>query len=161
MRLSLDWLREFVPFEGSAEELGHRLTMQGLEMEGIDRPFDHLAGLVVGEVLTCEQHPDADKLKVCRVDVGGPEALDIVCGAPNVAAGQKVAVAPVGVTLPGGLTIKKAKLRGALSVGMICSEAELELSDDHSGIIFVAHVNDLPDDLRLGRNIQRTGRLVG
>ena len=139
MRLSLNWLREFVPFEGSAEELGHRLTMQGMEMEGIERPFAHLAGLVAGEVLTCEQHPDADKLKVCRVNVGGPEVLDIVCGALNVAAGQKVAVAPVGVTLPGGLTIKKAKLRGALSVGMICSEAELELSDDHRGIMVLPH----------------------
>lgn len=147
MRLSLNWLREFVPFEGDAEELGHRLTMQGLEMEGVDRPFDHLSGLVVGEVLTCEQHPDADKLKVCRVDVGGPEVLDIVCGAPNVAAGQKVAVAPVGVTLPGGLTIKKAKLRGALSVGMICSEAELELSDDHSGIMV------LPAEARPGARL--------
>lgn len=147
MRLSLNWLREFVPFEGSAEELGHRLTMQGMEMEGIERPFAHLTGLVVGEVLTCEQHPDADKLKVCRVNVGGPEALDIVCGAPNVAAGQKVAVAPVGVTLPGGLTIKKAKLRGVPSVGMICSEAELELSDDHSGIMV------LPRDARPGARL--------
>ena len=150
MRLSLNWLREFVPFEGDAEELGHRLTMQGLELEGLDRPFDHLEGLVVGEVLTCEQHPDADKLKVCRVDVGGPEVLDIVCGAPNVAAGQKVAVAPVGVTLPGGLTIKKAKLRGALSVGMICSEAELELSDDHSGIMV------LPENARPGARLVDT-----
>ncbi len=147
MRLSLNWLREFVPFAGDAEELGHRLTMQGLEMEGLDRPFDHLRGLVVGEVLTCEQHPDADKLKVCRVDVGGPEVLDIVCGAPNVAAGQKVAVAPVGVTLPGGLTIKKAKLRGALSVGMICSEAELELSDDHGGIMV------LPENVKPGARL--------
>ncbi len=147
MRLSLNWLREFVPFEGDIEELGHRLTMQGLELEGIERPFAHLAGLVVGHVLSCEQHPDADKLKVCRVDVGGPEILDIVCGAPNVAAGQKVAVAPVGVTLPGGLTIKKAKLRGAPSVGMICSEAELELSEDHSGIMV------LPDSAKPGARL--------
>lgn len=135
MLLSLQWLREFVPFEGSAEELGRRLTMLGLELEGIHRPFAHLEPFVVGHVLTCERHPEADKLSVCTVDVGQGEPLSIVCGAPNVAAGQKVPVACIGVTMPDGLKIKKAKLRGVASHGMICSERELGLSEDHSGIM--------------------------
>ena len=134
MLLSLNWLREFVPYEGTAAALGDRLTMVGLELDGLDRPFAGLAPIVVGHVVECGRHPEADKLSVTRVDVGD-EVLDIVCGAPNVAQGQKVAVVRVGTTLPNGLTIKKAKLRGAPSCGMICSEAELGLSDDHDGIM--------------------------
>ena len=135
MLLSLQWLREFVPFEGGAEELGRRLTMLGLELEGIHRPFAHLEPFVVGHVLTCERHPEADKLSVCTVDTGDGDPLTIVCGAPNVAAGQKVPVARIGTTMPDGLKIKKAKLRGVASHGMICSERELGLSEDHSGIM--------------------------
>ena len=146
MLVSLPWLREFVPFEGSAQELGDRLTMLGLELEGIHRPFAGLEPLVTGHVVSCAKHPEADKLSVCRVDVGD-EVLDIVCGAPNVAEGQKVAVVKVGSTLPGGLTIKKAKLRGAPSHGMICSEAELGLSDDHDGIMVLDP--DTPVGVRL------------
>ena len=134
MLLSLSWLREFVPFEGTAAALGDRLTMVGLELDGLSRPFAALEPIVVGHVVECGRHPEADKLSVCRVDVGD-EVLDIVCGAPNVAQGQKVGVVKVGSTLPNGLTIKKAKLRGAPSNGMICSEAELGLSDDHDGIL--------------------------
>lgn len=134
MLLSLNWLREFVPYEGSGAELGDRLTMVGLELDGLDRPFEALRPIVVGHVVECGKHPEADKLSVCRVDVGD-EVLDIVCGAPNVAQGQKVAVVKVGVTLPTGLTVKKAKLRGAPSHGMICSEFELGLSDEHDGIL--------------------------
>ena len=137
MLLSLNWLREFVPYEGTAEALGERLTMVGLELDGLSRPFAALAPIVVGHVLECGRHPEADKLSVTRVDVG-TEVLDIVCGAPNVAQGQKVAVVKVGSTLPNGLTIKNAKLRGAPSCGMICSEAELGLSDDHDGIMVLA-----------------------
>ncbi|HBT97653.1 MAG TPA: phenylalanine--tRNA ligase subunit beta, partial [Desulfobulbaceae bacterium] len=84
MLLSLSWLREFVPYEGSALELGERLTMAGLELDGLSRPFAGLAPIVVGYVAECGKHPEADKLSVCRVDVGD-EVLDIVCGAPNVA----------------------------------------------------------------------------
>lgn len=137
MLLSLKWLREFVPFEGSSQELGDRLTMLGLENEGLLRPFEQIEDLVVGHVLSCEPHPDADKLKVCKVavDNSGLEPLNIVCGAPNVRAGLKVAVAPVGSRLPGDVKITKAKLRGVLSLGMICSERELGLSEDHSGIM--------------------------
>ena len=134
MLLSLNWLREFVPYEGTGAELGDRLTMVGLELDGLERPFEALRPIVVGYVAECGRHPEADKLSVCRVDVGD-EVLDIVCGAPNVAKGQKVAVVKVGVTLPTGLTVKKAKLRGQPSHGMICSEFELGLSDDHDGIL--------------------------
>ncbi|MFO7728140.1 MAG: phenylalanine--tRNA ligase subunit beta [Desulfonatronovibrio sp.] len=135
MLLSLSWLKEFTPYEGSVEELAHRLTMVGLEVEEIRRPFEHLSDIVVGHVLERTAHPDADKLSLCRVDIGTGETLPIVCGASNVAAGQKVAVAPVKTKLPGGLVIKKAKIRGQVSQGMICSETELELGTDSSGIM--------------------------
>ena len=135
MLLSLKWLRDFVPYEGTAEELGVALTGLGLELENIIRPYDDIRELVVGHVLSAEPHPESDHLSVCRVDVGQGEPLDIVCGAPNVAAGQKVPVALVGTTMPGGLVIKKAKLRGVPSHGMICSERELGLTEDHSGIM--------------------------
>ncbi len=146
MLLSMKWLREFVPFTGTAEELGHKLTMLGLELEEIARPFDDIADIVIGQVVTCEKHPEADKLSVCTVNVGtlSEEPLTIVCGAPNVAAGQRVPVAMVGTVMPGGMAIKKAKLRGVPSFGMICSERELGLSDDHSGIMV------LPEDAPLG-----------
>ncbi len=147
MLLSLKWLREFVPFEGQAQELGDRLTMLGLELEDILDPYEHISGIVVGHVLTCEKHPESDHLSVCTVDAGQAETLNIVCGAPNVAAGQKVPVALVGTTMPDGTKIKKAKLRGVPSFGMICSERELGLSEDHSGI-FV-----LPESLRPGEGL--------
>lgn len=135
MLVSLEWLREFVPYEKDAEALGRLLTGLGLEMEGVEHPFAYLEPFVVGYVLACERHPQADKLSVCSVDVGEAEPLTIVCGAPNVAQGQKVPVAKIGVTMPDGMKIKKAKLRGVVSCGMICSERELKLSDDHSGIM--------------------------
>jgi len=144
MRVSVQWLREFTPYEGGVQELADRLTMQGLEVEAILDPFEAIAKIVVGHVVERAAHPDSDHLSVCRVDVGGPEVLQIVCGAPNVAAGQKVPVALIGDTLPGGLAIKRAKLRGVESRGMICSERELGLSEDHTGIMV------LPADLRPG-----------
>lgn len=134
MLLSMNWLREFVPYEGTAAELGDRLTMVGLELDGLSKPREALRPIVVGYVAECGRHPEADKLSVCKVDVGD-EVLDIVCGAPNVAQGQKVAVVKVGATLPNGLHVKKAKLRGASSHGMICSEMELGLGEDHDGIL--------------------------
>lgn len=143
MLLSLKWLREFVPYEGTAEELGDRLTMLGLELDELVRPYKKLEDLLVGHILECARHPDSDHLSICKVDVGS-EVLDIVCGAPNVANGQYVVIAPVGSTLPGGLTIKKAKLRGQPSNGMICSERELGLSEDHSGIMVLEDLLDGP-----------------
>lgn len=147
MLLSLKWLREFVPFEGSAEDLGHRLTMLGLELEEIHRPYEAIKPLVVGHVVECGKHPEADKLSVCKVNVGQVELLDIVCGAPNVRQGQKVPVALVGTTMPDGMVIKKAKLRGHPSHGMICSERELGLTEDHSGIMV------LPDHFTVGARL--------
>lgn len=135
MLVSINWLRDFVPYEGSVQELADKLTMLGLEVDEIFHPFELLEQLVVGHVLECEPHPDSDKLSVTRVDVGNDEILDIVCGAPNIAKGQNVAVAKIGSVLPGDFKIKKAKIRGVVSLGMICSERELELSDDHSGIM--------------------------
>jgi phenylalanyl-tRNA synthetase beta chain len=135
MRLSFAWLREFTPYEGSVDALADRLTMLGLEVEEIVRPFAGIQDIVVGRVLTCEKHPQADTLSLCSVDVGQGQPLSIVCGAPNVAAGQLVPVALIGTTLPNGLTLKKSKIRGALSEGMICAEDELGLGEDHSGIL--------------------------
>lgn len=145
MLLSLSWLREFTPYEGTAEQLGDRLTMLGLELEDILHPYESIRSIVVGHVLVCEAHPQSDHLHVCKVDVGQGEPLDIVCGAPNVAQGQKVPVALVGTTMPDGMVIKKAKLRGQPSFGMICSERELGLTEDHSGIMV------LPDDFVVGQ----------
>ncbi|MDR2488306.1 MAG: phenylalanine--tRNA ligase subunit beta [Desulfovibrio sp.] len=152
MLLSLSWLREFVPYEGTAAELGQALTMIGLEMDGLFRPYERLRPIVVGHVLECARHPEADNLSVCRVDVGD-DVLDIVCGAPNVGTGQKVAVVKVGVALPTGGIVKKAKLRGVPSNGMLCSEYELGLSDEHDGILLLEGTlpvgASLPDALAL------------
>lgn len=135
MLLSLNWLCEFVPYQGDVQTLADRLTMLGLEVEEIRRPFAALDKIIVGHVVERVAHPAADQLSCCKVDLGSGQIVDIVCGAPNVAAGQKVPVAPVGTVMPGGLEIKKAKLRGQVSCGMICSEQELELGDDHAGIM--------------------------
>ncbi|MBI4803766.1 MAG: phenylalanine--tRNA ligase subunit beta [Desulfovibrio sp.] len=135
MLLSLNWLREFVPYEGPIDTLADRLTMLGLEVEGISRPFAACTDVVVGHVITREQHPDADKLSLCTVDVGETAPLQIVCGAANVAAGQYVPVAKIGTLLPGGLAIKKSKIRGVESFGMICSETELGLAEKSDGIL--------------------------
>ena len=142
MKISYQWLKEYINTDLSAEKAGEYLTDIGLEVEGIDK-FESikgsLEGIVVGRVLTCEKHPNADKLKVTTVDVGEPEVLHIVCGAPNVAAGQKVPVATLGTKIydksGGFFEIKKAKLRGEVSEGMICSEDELGLSGNHDGIM--------------------------
>ena len=147
MLLSTKWLRELTPFDGTTQSLSDKLTMLGLEVEDIMHPFAGLNSLLVGHVVGCGRHPEADKLSVCKVDVGWGEALDIVCGAPNVAAGQKVPVAPVGAVLPGGLEIRKAKLRGQPSHGMICSERELGLSGEHDGIMV------LPEDAAPGKRL--------
>ncbi|MDR3358864.1 MAG: phenylalanine--tRNA ligase subunit beta [Desulfovibrio sp.] len=135
MLLSLSWLREFTPYEGGARALGDRLTMLGLEVEDIRNPYAAISDIVVGEVVECGNHPESGHLHLCRVDAARGELLDIVCGAPNVAAGQKVPVALVGTRMPDGMVIKKARLRGAVSCGMICSERELGLAENHDGIM--------------------------
>ncbi|GAB4244057.1 MAG: phenylalanine--tRNA ligase subunit beta [Ekhidna sp.] len=142
MKLSYNWLKEFIDFKESPEEISEILTQTGLEVEGLEKLEKipgGLAGIVVGEVKYCEPHPNADKLKVTKVDIGGEKLSDIVCGAPNVAAGQKVLVATVNSTIhpTNGepFKIKKAKIRGEVSEGMICAEDELGLGSSHDGIM--------------------------
>lgn len=147
MLVPLSWLREFTPYEGTAAALGDKLTMLGLELEEIINPFAGLKDIKVGFVAQCLNHPNSDHMHCCKVDLGTNELVDIVCGAPNVAKGQKVAIAPVGAALPDGTVIKKAKLRGQPSCGMICSERELGLSEDHSGIMV------LPDSADVGHSL--------
>jgi phenylalanyl-tRNA synthetase beta chain len=141
MKISYNWLKEYLPIDLPAEELGDILTNIGLEVEAMET-FQSvrggLEGVVIGEVLTCHRHPNADKLTVTTVDIGGDEPVQIVCGAANVAVGQKVPVARVGTTLYFGqeeFTLKKAKIRGELSEGMICAEDELGLGSSHEGIM--------------------------
>jgi phenylalanyl-tRNA synthetase beta chain len=134
MKVPLGWLAEWIELP-PVEALVERLTAAGLEVEDVLRTGPDFAGVVVGHVLERRPHPDADRLSVCKVDLGAGEPLEIVCGAPNVAAGQKVAVATVGSELPGGLRIKKSKIRGVVSNGMICSATELELGEDAAGIL--------------------------
>ncbi|MBE0645153.1 MAG: phenylalanine--tRNA ligase subunit beta [Bacteroidetes bacterium] len=134
MQLSLNWLRTYVDLPESLEELEALLTNVGLEVESIEDRRDSFKDIVVGEVLTCEKHPNADKLSVCTVS-NGADVSTVVCGAPNVAAGQKVIFAQVGAHIEKlGFTIDRRKLRGIESAGMICSSSELGLDDDHSGI---------------------------
>lgn len=160
MFVSVDWLKEFTPYSGPLDDLAQQLTMLGLEVEEIRYPFAHLEDLVVGQVAECSQHPNADSLSLCRVNTG-QESVSIVCGAPNVAAGQKVAVAPVGSSLPGGMKIKKAKIRGQVSLGMICSENELGLGEDQSGIMVLDDSlvpgQPLPEALGLDRVVLDIG----
>ncbi len=151
MTISYNWLSEYLPTTVDPQKLSRILTSVGLEVESLEKRESipgGLAGLVIGEVKTCEKHPDADKLTLTTVDVGGASPLQIVCGAPNVATGQKVVVAPVGATIfpvkGEPVTMKKAKIRGVESQGMICAEDEIGLSDNHAGIMV------LPADLKAG-----------
>lgn len=135
MRISEKWLREWVNPDISTDELAAQLTMAGLEVDAIETFGDELNGVVVGEIVKAEQHPNADKLQVCEVNVNADENLSIICGAPNARAGIKVAVATIGAVLPGDFKIKKAKLRGVASFGMLCSEKELQISEESDGIM--------------------------
>ena len=121
MRISMEWLREWVPVEESAEQFGHRLTMAGLELDAIESAAPVFSGVRVGEVLAVAPHPDADRLRVCQVNAGRGETLTIVCGAPNVFEGMKAPVACIGAVLPGDFRIKRSKLRGVESRGMLGS----------------------------------------
>ncbi|WP_435948009.1 phenylalanine--tRNA ligase subunit beta [Dryocola sp. BD586] len=148
MKFSELWLREWVNPANGSEALCDQITMAGLEVDGVDAVAGSFNGVVVGEVVECAQHPNADKLRVTKVNVGGDRLLDIVCGAPNCRQGLKVAVATVGAVLPGDFKIKAAKLRGEPSEGMLCSFSELGISDDHNGII------ELPADAPIGTDIR-------
>ncbi len=137
MKIIYSWLKEFVDFDWSPEELASRLTMTGLEIEGIERVGASFKGVIIGKVVSREKHPNADKLSVCRVDLGDGHPVQIVCGAPNVAAGQTVPVATAGAVLGADFTIKKATIRGQESNGMICSKSELGLEEGKSDGIWV------------------------
>lgn len=152
MNISFDWLKQYVDLGGmTPEELDDLLTFSGLEVEGVEKVESVRGGLehvVIGQVLTCEAHPDSDHLHLTTVDVGGERPLNIVCGAPNVAAGQKVVCAQIGTKIYTSDTeyyeIKKGKLRGAVSEGMLCAADELQLGSDHAGIMV------LPGDAPVG-----------
>jgi phenylalanyl-tRNA synthetase beta chain len=151
MKISYNWLKQFIKIDWNAEKTGELLTDLGLEIEGIEAYQSvkgGLEGVIIGEVLTCEQHPNADRLKVTTVNIGAKEPLHIVCGAPNVEAGQKVPVASIGTTLytleGEAWTIKKGKIRGEVSEGMICSEDEIGLGTSHDGIMV------LDKDIKVG-----------
>ncbi len=147
MKFSEQWLREWVNPPVSTDELVAQLTMAGLEVDSVERLGTGLADLRVGEVIALEKHPDADKLRVCRVSLGEGEPLQVVCGAPNVAVGGKYPLAPVGAKLPGDFRIKKSKLRGVESFGMLCSAKELGLSEDSQGLM------DLPATVHAGQSL--------
>ena len=144
MLVSMKWLKTFVDVEDEMQDFCDRLDLTGTGVEGIDTVGVNLDGVVVGEVLTCVDHPDSDHMHVTTVNLGEGEPVQIVCGAPNVCAGIKVPVATIGTIMPDGTKIKKSKLRGQQSCGMICSSRELELGSDHSGIMV------LPDDAPVG-----------
>ena len=146
MKFSESWLRQAVNPSISTEDLVAQVTMAGLEVDAVDRAAPEMSGVVVGEIISVEQHPDADKLRVCQV-AGGGEIAQVVCGAPNARAGIKVPFATVGAKLPGDFKIKKAKLRGVESFGMLCAQTELQLGDDDDGLW------ELPADATVGSDL--------
>lgn len=148
MLLVESWLRSFVNPALNTADLAHALTMSGAEVESIRPVAPAFSGIVVGHILTAEKHPDADKLKICTVDVGTGTPLQIVCGAPNAAVGMKAPLATVGAKLPDGTVIGKGKLRGVDSFGMLCSQRELGLSTEHAGLWA------LPDSVVAGQDIR-------
>ena len=135
MKIAESWLREWVNPDLETEALAERLTMAGHEVDGIHFEGQGLDGVVVAEVVEVDKHPDADRLSVCKVDDGSGELVDIVCGAPNVVAGMKSPLATPGVKLPNGIKLRKSKIRGVVSNGMLCSAVELGLGDESDGII--------------------------
>ncbi|GGI73767.1 phenylalanine--tRNA ligase beta subunit [Shewanella hanedai] len=148
MKFSESWLREWVNPSISRDELSHQITMAGLEVDGVEGVAGEFTGVIIGEVVECGQHPDADKLRVTKINVGEDELIDIVCGASNCRLGIKVAVAMVGAVLPGNFKIKKAKLRGEPSCGMLCSYTELGINIESDGIL------ELPSDAPLGTDLR-------
>jgi phenylalanyl-tRNA synthetase beta chain len=149
VKVTYSWLNEFTRLTVTPADLAQRLTLSGLEVESVTPVAQPFRGVVVGEVLECGRHPDADKLSLCQVTTDGKDRLGLVCGAPNVRAGLKVAVAKVGAELPGGLAIKRAKIRGVESNGMLCSARELGLGEEHDGIM------ELPASLPLGVDVRK------
>src|SRR5690625_1509979 len=135
MQFSESWLRSFIDPNLSSDELAHELTMAGLEVDEIKPAAPAFSNVVVAEVVHVTQHPNADRLKLCQVNYGESDHIQVVCGAPNVKAGIKVPLAKVGATLPGNFKIKKAKMRGEESHGMLCSGQELGIEQDYDGLM--------------------------
>ena len=153
MFVSYKWLQDYVDLSGiSATELADKITLSGIEVEGVEKKSEGLKGVVIGHVLECEKHPDADKLNKCLVDIGQEEPVQIICGAPNVGKGQKVAVATVGAVLPGNFKIKKAKLRGEQSNGMICSLQELGIESKVVAKEYSVGIFNFPQDAKVGED---------
>lgn len=148
MKFSEQWLREWINPDISTDELSHQLTMAGLEVDAIEPVAAEFTKVVVGEVLSVEKHPDADKLNVCQVNVGDDEPLNIVCGAANVREGLRIPAALVGAVFPGNFKIKKSKLRGVPSHGMLCSTSELGITEEADGLM------ELPNDAPVGSDIR-------
>ncbi len=149
MLVSLKWLKDYVDIEMPVEQLAEKLTMAGLEVDSIKEIKPAFSGVVVGKIISLVKHPDADKLSICEVSTGS-EMLPIVCGAPNTAVGQKVPLARVGAVLPGGFKVKSSKIRGVQSEGMLCSEEELGIGGDNTGIMV------LPDGFAPGDDLSRS-----
>ncbi|AMR67352.1 phenylalanine--tRNA ligase subunit beta [Aquipseudomonas alcaligenes] len=147
MKFSEQWLRSWVNPDVSRDELVARLSMVGLEVDAVIPVAGQFSGVVVGEILSAEQHPDADKLRVCQVS-NGSATFQVVCGAPNARAGIKIPFAMIGAELPGDFKIKQAKLRGVESQGMLCSASELQISDDNSGLMELAADAPVGQDIR-------------
>lgn len=147
MKFSEQWLRGWVNPQVSRDELVARLSMAGLEVDSVTPAAGQFSGIVVGEILATEQHPDADKLRVCQVS-NGQETFQVVCGAPNARPGIKIPFAMIGAELPGDFKIKKAKLRGVESFGMLCSAAELQISEENDGLLELAADAPVGEDIR-------------
>ena len=149
MKISENWLRQWVSPEVSSEQLGHQLTMAGLELDGLEAAAPDLNGVIVAKIESAEPHPDADKLQVCQVNVGNNKTRQIVCGAKNARAGLVTALATEGAELPGGMKITAAKLRGVDSFGMLCASSELGLDEESEGIL------ELDENLTLGESLTK------
>ena len=147
MKFSEKWLRQWVNIEVDTQELVDKITMAGLEVDDVEAVAGEFTGVIIGEIVACEQHPDADKLRVTQVSTGS-ESFQVVCGAPNARVGIKVPFATVGAVLPGNFKIKKAKLRGVESFGMLCAEEELGMAESSDGLM------ELPLDATVGQDIR-------
>ncbi len=150
MKLSLNWLKDYIDIDMPLDELSHLLTMAGLEVEGIEPSGQSLNGIIAAKILDVDSHPDADRLSVCQVDTGG-ETVQVVCGAPGLETGSLVAFIPAGESLPNGMAIRESKLRGVMSKGMLLAEDEMGLTDDHTGLMI------LPSNLDPGTPLLTSG----
>src|SRR5262250_2007861 len=147
MKLTLSWLKDHLDTEEPLDAIVHKLTMIGLEVENVENKAAALAPFTIARVISAEPHPNADRLRVCMVDTGSGDPVQVVCGAPNARAGMKGVFSPPGTFIPGkNITLGVGTIRGVESRGMLVSEAELEISDDHDGII------ELPDDAPVGQS---------